>query len=266
MDPVSQTTGRTQVLAHRGYHPTGIAENSLGAFRAGQALGVDLLELDVRRTRDGVLVIHHDAEVDGGRKIADLDYAQLPPLSDGQPIPTLAEVADFARSSGAHLAVELKEKGYEREAMAQLFARVPTAQAEVISFNRTSVTAVEGIDPSIRTGLLEPRLPEWLRKTPLYPAARWAMDALGWHPSLGAAAKVGADYVSIDQQLATPKFLADARERGVGVDVWTVDRPADMQRLLDEGVQGIVTNHPDVALKLRAASTLPEAPPLEAAS
>jgi glycerophosphoryl diester phosphodiesterase len=240
------------VLAHRGYHPVGGPyENSLGAFQAGVDLGVDRLETDVRRTRDGVLVIHHDATVGDGRKIADIDYADLPALPDGQPIPTLVQVADFARRTGANLAVELKESGYEREAMSQLLTRVPREQLEVISFSRDSIQAVESMDSTIHTGLLEPHLPEWLRESAFYPAALWVMDRLDWHPSLNAAAKVGADYVSVEQREATPKFLEAARERGIGVDVWTVDDPVAMQRLFNEGVQGIVTNRPDLALQWR---------------
>ena len=103
------------MLAHRGYHAGGVSENSLGAFEAAHRLGVDQLELDVRRTRDGELVIHHDPKLADGRKLAEVDYRDLPLLPDGQRIPTLAQVAQFARTSGARLAVELKEEGYERE-------------------------------------------------------------------------------------------------------------------------------------------------------
>jgi glycerophosphoryl diester phosphodiesterase len=244
---------RPQVLAHRGYHPAGGPEgNSLGAFQAGIDLGVDALELDVRRTRDGVLVIHHDATVDDGRTIADLDYAQLPPLADGQRIPTLAQVADLAGRTGAHLAVELKEGGYEREAVDTLLARMPVGQLEMISFDQDAMAKVERYHPEIRTGILARPLPGFLRSTPLYPVVLAAMDFLHWHPSLNAAARIGADYVSIEHRGATHSYIADARSRGIGVDAWTVDDPAEIQRLLDEGIQGIVSDRPDLALQQRA--------------
>jgi glycerophosphoryl diester phosphodiesterase len=242
---------RTQVLAHRGYHHDGPWENSLGAFGAGVRLGVDQLELDVRRTRDGVLVIHHDPAVEDGRKIADLDFAELPPLPDGQRIPTLRDVASFATRTGAHLAVEFKEEGYEQEALGQLLERLPREQFDVISFSRDTIRAVESFDPQIRTGLLEPRMPEWLRSSAFYPAARWFMDTFHWHPSLSAAAKVGADFVSAEQKLLTDDFTRDAHERGLGVMAWTVDDPIRMRELLAMGVDGIVTNRPDLALEAR---------------
>jgi glycerophosphoryl diester phosphodiesterase len=243
------------VLAHRGYHANGVSENSLGAFEAGRALGVDQLELDVRKTRDGVMVIHHDPKLADGRTLADVDYADLPLLPDGQKIPTLAQVADFAKASGSHLAVELKEEGYEREVAFELASRVPMSQVDLISFSRDSIRELEDFDPSLRTGLLEPRMPEWLRSSPFYGAARWFMDTFNWHPSLTAAAKAGADFVSVEHRMIDDEFVDDAHERGLGVMAWTVDDPARMHELLALGIDGIVTNRPDLAMAARDQAT-----------
>lgn len=239
------------MLAHRGYHAGGAPENSMRAFREAVALGVDSLELDVHRTRDGVLVVHHDAELADGRAIADLDYAQLPALAGGEPIPTLAQVTDLASATGMHLQVELKGSGYERQAVAELLARAPRDRFDVISFHRGSIRTIEQFDPSVRTGLLEPRLPAALRNSPLYTAALWVMDRLDWHPSLGAASRVGADYVTVEHRMATEEFIAAARERGIPVHAWTVDDPVRMRALLDAGVAGLVTDRPDLALQVR---------------
>ena len=261
---------RTEVLAHRGYHAGGIAENSLGSFDAALSLGADRIETDVRRTRDGVLVIYHDTELPDGRKLSEVDFAALPSLADGQPIPTLVELAEFARQRNAKLAVELKEAGYERLAMEQLASRVPRENLEVISFNRDSIEAVEDWDPTVRTGLLEPRLPAWLRSSPVYGISRWVMNALDWHPSLSAAAKVGADYVSVEHRMATASFIDAAHERGLPVNAWTVNDPARMRELIRDGVDAIVTDRTDLAVQLRGqggtAPALPTAPPLPAAS
>lgn len=249
IDPVGS---RPLVLAHRGFHGVnGVSENSIGAFEAALDLGVDALEMDVHRTRDGVLVIHHDADLPDGRELADLDYAQLPLLVDGQHIPTLGEVADLARRRGARLSVELKESGYEREAVFELASRVPMSQVELISFDRGSIAEIESFDPSIRTGLLEPRLPSWLRNSAFYPAALWVMDKLDWHPSLSAAAKVGADFVSVEHRMATKEFIAEAHGRGLPVTAWTVDDTRRMGELVQDGVDAIVTDRPDLALALR---------------
>ncbi|MCW2928069.1 MAG: Glycerophosphoryl diester phosphodiesterase [Thermoleophilia bacterium] len=254
MASLAGATGLTRVVAHRGLHDDagGDHQNSLRAFAAAIDAGADVIETDVRRTRDGVLVLHHDAELPDGRAIAQLDYDALPALPDGQRIPRLEELADLARTRGARLAVELKEPGYERDVAVQLGSRMPMAQVELISFSRDSVRAVETFDPSIRTGLLEPHLPVWMRNSFLYGLSLRVMDTFNWHPSLRAAAKVGADYVSVEQRMATPKFLAAAHAAHVPVDVWTVDADSDMQRLLATGlVQGLVTDRPQRALELR---------------
>lgn len=243
---------RPEVLAHRGYHGSGASENSLGAFQAGLDLGADQIETDVRRTRDGVLVMYHDPELPDGRKLSDVDYAQLPLLPDGQRIPTLAETASFAGRTGARMAIELKEQGHERQAVDLLLQHMPLDQLEVISFHRDSIRAVEDHNPDIRTGLLEPRLPAWLRSSPFYGATRWVMDAFNWHPSLSAASRAGADYVSTEHRMVTGDFMAEARERGLDVMAWTVDDPARMRQLIDLGVDGLVTDRPDLALAVRS--------------
>lgn len=246
--------GGTRVVAHRGFHGGGVAENSLGAFRRAIDAGADALELDVRRTRDGVLVVHHDPRLADGRLLAQLDFASLPALHDGQPIPRLVDVVELAAKHRARLSVELKEAGHEQLAAAQLTSRLPREQFDVIAFDRSSIRTLEAADPSLHTGMLEPRLPARLRSSALYPGALWVMDRLGWHPSLKAAARIGADYVNVEQRMATGRFLAAARDRGIAVNVWTVNDEATMRRLFAERVMGITTDLPDLALQLRSQS------------
>jgi glycerophosphoryl diester phosphodiesterase len=253
-----------RVVAHRGWHALdGPFENSLGAFRAAIDKGVDAVELDIHRTRDRVLIAAHDPHLPDGRAFADLDYAQLPLLPDGQTYARISDVADLARERGAKLSAEIKQGGYEQQILDEMLSRMPREQLELISFDRTALRAVDELAPDVRTGLLEPRLPSWLRKTALYPAALWVMDKLDWHPSLRVAAKVGADFVSVHEPMATKKFLSAAREQGVHVDVWTVNTPRRMAKLVRDGASGIVTDRPDLALALRPAP-LPAAPPLAA--
>ena len=268
---IGSGNGLPLVVAHRGLHGSGLPEeNSIGAFQAAVDAGADVIELDIHRTADGQLVIHHDAELADGRKIADLRADELPLLPDGQRIPRLAEVADLARRTGVRVAAELKEAGYEQQVVTELTGRMPASQLELISFDRESIRAIESIDPLLRTGLLEPRLPAWLRNSAVYPAALWVMDKLDWHPSLSAAAKVGADYVSVEHRMATASFIDAAHERGLPVNAWTVNDAARMRQLIRDGVDAIVTDRTDLAVQLRSqggvAPSLPTAPPLPAAS
>ena len=261
---LAQTSSFPLVAAHRGFRElSGAADNSMQAFRDAVALRVDALELDIHRTRDGVLVVHHDPEY-AGIVIADTDFAHLPRLHDGQPIARLDEVADLARQSGVRVAAELKESGYEQQVVRELSARMPASQLELISFNRGSIEAIEQRDPSLRTGLLEPGLPAWLRNSAAYPAALWVMDKLDWHPAANNAAKLGADYVSVEHRMATPEFIAAAHDRGLQVHAWTVNDASRMRELMRDGVDAIVTDRPDVALALR--TSLPAAPSLPLAA
>lgn len=250
------------MVAHRGLHGAdGAHENTLEAFQAAIDAGADALELDVHRTRDGVLVVHHDATLADGRRIKDLNYDDLPGHTDGSRIPQAVEVADLARRTGTRLAVELKEAGYERDVVLQMTSRVPASQLEFISFTRPSIAAIEQLDPTLVTGVLAPRIPGWLRSSPLMPAAVWMMDKLGWHPTLSTAARLGADYVSVNEQMATRGFLAAAQKRGIHVDVWTVNDEQRMRRLIDDGANGLVTDRADRARELLPSSPLTTAAP-----
>ncbi len=262
MDVTGGMRAATRVLAHRGSHlPAGPVENSLGAFVRAIDQHVDVLELDVRRTLDGVLVVNHDPRVlPGTARIAKTRQADLPRLPDGQPVASLAEVAALARSRGAKLAVELKEAGYEREVIDVLRGAGLVGDAfELISFAPKSLRAVKAIDPAIRTGLLAPRIPEFLRESALYPAAIWLLERRDWQPALNRAARVGADYVSVDHRMLTPKFLAAAERRGIPFDVWTANTTQQIRRALDAGASGIVTDHPVVAMRMRDAHRTTEA-------
>ncbi|MCW2960584.1 MAG: Glycerophosphoryl diester phosphodiesterase [Thermoleophilia bacterium] len=254
----------TRVVAHRGMHaPAGPVDNSLGAFRSALDAGADALELDVRRTRDGVLVVHHDPAVAGSTtSIRNLDFAQLPKLPDGQHVPTLDEVVGLATAGNSRLVVELKEGGYEREVVDALRTRMAPDGFELISFSSGSVRAVKAVDPALRAGYLAPKMPTWLRESALYPAAVWMLDRAGWHPALNVAARAGADYVSVDKRLATPTFLAEAAKRSVPVDVWTVNDAPTMQRLLASGVQSLVTDDAALGVRLRNAAQGAPAPAL----
>jgi glycerophosphoryl diester phosphodiesterase len=254
MEGLGGLRSATRVLAHRGVHaPGGPVENSLGAFRRAIELGVDALELDVRRTRDGVLVVHHDPRMAAGApKLRSIDFADLPPLTDGQHVPRLTEVADLAVAHDARLVVEPKDRHITEQVVAELHGRGLTSDRfEIISFSNATLREAEAVDPAIRTGVLAPKLPGVLRESAAWTGAVALMDALGWEPSLSRAARVGADYVSVDRRMVRPRFMAAAADRGVPVDTWTVNERADIQRVLDLGVAGVVTDDAALAMRLR---------------
>ncbi len=221
------------------------------SFDAGWKSGADFVETDVRKTHDDVLVVHHDPQLVDGRLIRDLDFKDLPLLPDGQSIPTLAQVVEEAQRRGGRIAVEIKEPGYEQRVVSEIMERLPVEQFNIISFHPSAIERVERIDKDIRTGLLGPRVYDWMRTSPLATVATWLADTLNWHPTVERAAQIGADYVSMYHRMVTPRFVKDAHAHGLQAVAWTPDRAIGIVAAIEHGVDGVVSNNAPLALKLR---------------
>lgn len=227
-----------RAIAHRG--GAGEAEeNTLPAFRHAVALGYTHVELDVHATRDGQVVIHHDADMrrmfDDPRKLAELDWATLSGLRTrgGASVPLLADLLEeFPR---LFIAIELK---CDRVAapLASLLQRMG-------ALGRVSV----GSFAPARTAAACALLGEDALWSPAHlPVAR--LWAAGWGLPAG---RPGFGVVQVPEAwngipLVTPRFVRAAHARGVAVQVWTVNDEARMQALLDMGADGIMTDRPSL--------------------
>ena len=252
--------GRLQVIAHRGGADVA-PEGTLLLFRQADSLGADVLELDLRRSADGALVVFHDRRVhrvteDTGR-VDRLTLARLQALDagyrwspdgglthpyrgQGLRIPSfdeflsafpgrrlLVELKSGRQDSAQRLCDELRSHGMESRAIVASFRhQTLSAFRDACPEVATSASAREvGIDWGLRTlrldGLVEPDF-----------------DAYHVPESAGP----------ID--LVTPRFVERARRRGLPVQVWTVNRGQDMERLIDTGVDGIVTDRPGRLIQL----------------
>jgi len=215
------------IVAHRG--AWGAApQNSLEAFDDAVALGCDAVELDVRRTADGRIVVVHDALV-RGRPVGRLEHHQVQArMKDGQ-APALEDV--LARVAGRiAVDVELKESGYEEEAMAIVARHLPPDGYVVTSFRDAALPAVKRAVPEARTGLLlgpRRRLRELERRV----------------------RQTGVDFVAPHSSLARPRLLSWAQQQGLGTWVWTVNDPYRLRAMLaDPRVAAVITDHPERAL------------------
>lgn len=226
------------VVAHRGAS-AGAVDNSLDAFERAIAVGSDLIELDVRRTRDDQLIAFHDAAV-GGRAIGALTRAEIGAAIGHLP-PLLEEVVDLARGR-IGLDVELKEDGY--------VARVLTALGDtpgvvITSFLDDVVREVrQTAPPELRAGLLvgvgRTRQVVKTRLSELSPVPR--------------ARACGADLVAMHYALATLGALRRTAEAGLPVFVWTVNDEVQLRRFLaDPRVEAVITDVPARALAIRDA-------------
>jgi glycerophosphoryl diester phosphodiesterase len=216
------------VIAHRGASAR-FAENTAEAFHGARDLGADWVELDVRRTADHGLAVHHDAHLGDGRAIVELDQADLPAS-----VPDLVDALDACEPLGVN--VEIKNLPGDpdfdpRCAIVEPVASVIAARAQPIlvsSFHAETLDRLRDVDPSVSTALLTFALHEPERT--LDSAAAAGHVAL--HPF---DATVNTDLVGL------------CHDRGLAVNVWTVDDPGRIAELAALGVDGIVTNVPDVA-------------------
>ena len=248
------------VFAHRGGSGRW-PENTMLAFRQAVALGIDGLELDVHSTRDGELVVIHDPFVDrvtnGTGAVHDHTLAELRELdagyrwsedgglsfpfrNQGITIPTLAEV--FAAFPDLWINIDLKQA---RPSIVTPFVSLVSEYGMeklvcVGSFHTEVVRQFRKACPQAATAasLLEARL--------LYVLRRVGLGAL----YQGGAAAMQLPERSGRTAVVTRPFVRAAHRNGVAVHVWTVNDVPQMQRLLAAGVDGLMTDYPDILLKL----------------
>ena len=230
--------GRPLVIGHRGASEAR-PENTVEAFRHAAELGADWVELDVRRTADDALVIHHDAVLPDGRVIVELAAAELPAT-----VATLAEA--LAACAGMGVNIEIKNVRPDPDfdpgdrvagAVAELLLAgdvlgdIALVDILVTSFNPRTVAVMGELAPSVRTGQL-------------------LFDLSAPEVAAAAVARAAADgHVSINpwDPFVDEALMARAGDAGLLVYPWTVDDPDRMRALIDLGVAGIITNVPDVA-------------------
>ncbi len=229
-----EITSQVAVIAHRGASRAE-PENTLAAFRRAGTMGAHAVELDVRRSADGVLVVHHNPHLHDGRLIAATTHRELPAS-----VPTLGEALDACE--GMWVNVEIKNDPDEPdfddtdtiadETMALLLARCTDHLWLISCFRVETVDRCRAIAPHIRTA--------WLCSVPP-PDAAQQMAAKG-HAALHPWVR------ALDRTL-----IEACHAVGVQVNTWTCDDPARMAELVEWGIDGICTNVPDVALSVLAA-------------
>jgi glycerophosphoryl diester phosphodiesterase len=233
-------------------------ENTLTAFEHGLAAGADGFEIDVRRSRDGELVVIHDETIDrttGGRgPVRSMTAAELarvdagywfrpeeayPLRGRGIGVPRLADV--LAAFPDAVFVVELKETDADTATLAVAVIRAAHAVDRVMigSFHRRSLALVRRLEPDMPTGAAtsETRLAMWLsqlRLPLLWPKYRAFQVPEAFGPT----------------RVVTPRFIRTAHGAGVPVQVWTVNDEQDMRRLLSWGVDALITDHPGLAARV----------------
>jgi glycerophosphoryl diester phosphodiesterase len=253
------------VLAHAGGNLLW-PDNTMSAFTGATTLGADVLELDVQQNAEGVLMVIHDDTVDrttdGSGRIASLDSSELALLDagynwtvtgtrteapagaefhyrgQGTAIPTLTEV--LTAFPDALVNVELKQDDAAAgQALCQLLRQErATERVMVASFHSAPMRAFRSDCPEAATSATR-------REVTLFYVLARARLARVYSPPFDAL-QVPVSQGSLT--IVTPAVVAAARERGVALQVWTVNERDEMDRLLAMGVDGLITDRPDRAL------------------
>ena len=219
-------------IAHRGA-PHLAPENSLKGFEAALAFSPDMVEMDVRVSRDGHVIVMHDQTVDrmttGRGKIVLKTLAQLREcrLGNGEPIPTMAEAVDLLKGR-ADLKVDVKDTGIEDLVVTVLRRAGVVRQTIVIGYGRKALRAVRDGCPSLR------------------------LEVGGVHAkyvrglAVSDAHATGARVLSVRHKAVTPNFANDCARGGLAIHAWTVNDKKEAARLDGLGIAAIATDRLDI--------------------
>lgn len=229
---------KIQVIAHRGASRAE-QENSLAAFRRAATMGSDAVELDVRRTRDGAMAIHHDARLPDGRVICEITAVELPVH-----VPLLPAALDACEGMWVNIEIKNHPLDVDYDEKDSLAATIAEHLAErgddyrwlISAFNRQTVDAMRTLRPEVRTAWLT----DGVRDENLERVAR---DLAGF----------GHSALHPNTKFLNQKCIEVFHSHGMQVNSWTIDDPARMAQVIEWGIDGICTNVPDVAIAVRDA-------------
>ena len=224
-----------QIVGHRGCL-VAEPENTVRSFDRAVEVGVDVLELDVRLSRDGELVVMHDATVDrttdGHGAVADLDWSQLSALDagKGERVPRLGEV--LTAFPTIDFQVEIKD---------------PAAIDQVLELlrscaDRTGVVTITSFRAAPVAAALAPTDRTWRAGLICGPKEAAKLDT---------AVELGVDHLFVHWDVADEPQVAQFAERHKPVDVWPAEDPATVRRAIDRGFAGTTSDDPEMAVRAR---------------
>lgn len=233
---------KTLNLAHRGFSSQ-FPENTMIAFEQAYQIGADGLELDVQLTRDGEVVIFHDKMIDrmtnGSGTLSELTLKDVQSVSiDGlmqdelprQKIPTLKEYLSWVHDKDFLTNIELKtltgeDIGLESKVLKLIFEYGVEERVIISSFHRQNMARVKKQSPSIQTGLLVPGCNDHILKL---------------------TKELGMDYIHPHALSLDETLIEQAHHFELGINTWTVNELADLEKVANEGIHAVITDFPDL--------------------
>ncbi len=219
-------------IGHRGakaYAP----ENTLMSFKKAIEIGVDAVELDVRKTKDDKLVVIHDADIkrttNGEGLVAERTLKEIKSFSSegGEKIPTLEEALVFLDKK-VKVLIELKEIGIEKQVVSEVHERGLEKNVIITSFLEDALRKVRELDKDIETGLIYAK-----HSNPLK-----------------AAIELKANYLVALYRFTHTTNVQKAHENGLKVIVWTINNREEVDAFAKKGVDGIASDKPDIFIHI----------------
>ncbi len=215
-------------VGHRGaraYEP----ENTLRSFKKALELGVDAVELDVRKTKDSEIIVMHDADVkrttNGEGLVSNLTLKEIKILTSekDEKIPTFEEALDFLDKK-IKVFVELKETGIEEQVTSLVKKKALKKNVVIVSFLEDALKKVKELDPEIETGIIYAK-----HKNPLK-----------------AALDLKAQWLLAFYKFVHIANVQKAHENGLKMIVWTVNTSEEVAEMVKKGVDGVASDKPDI--------------------
>lgn len=203
-------------------------ENTLRSFVAAQQAGLDLIELDLHLSKDGALVVMHDADVDrttdGTGPIAEKTLAELRALDAGrgERVPVFEEVLDAVRSP---LQAEIKDVAAARALAEVMIRRDLVGRVEVLSFHDEAIAEIARLVPGVRTALV---------------ASRYGVDVVD------RATAVGATTLVLNIRRLTLEVVERARKADLRIIGWVVNTQDHLRLVRALGLDGATTDYPEI--------------------
>lgn len=235
-----QSEDNVAIIAHRG--AAGKApENTVAAVKQAIKDGADWVEIDVQESKDGEVIVIHDGDfmkiagnnlrVSEGtlEQIKEIDIGSwFAPEFSGERTPTLKEILEIVRGK-AGLIIELKYYGQDQQLEQRVVNTIKEAGSidkfSIMSLKSKGVAKIRSIQPDWTTGLL---------------AAK----------AFGNLSAIDVDYLAVNMGMATSSFIKQSHSAGKQVFVWTVNDPVSMSKMISKGIDGLITDEPEMAREL----------------
>jgi glycerophosphoryl diester phosphodiesterase len=227
----------TKIVSHRGRTSKNSEDNTLQAIDDAINLNIDMVEVDIRKTKDSKIVCFHDSELND-IPLIEMDYSEIIELNPN--IPTLEQVLSSSKDK-IEIDIEFKESGYEREVISMILDYFEYDNFIVKSFVLGVVKKVKEIDDKIMVGML---LGSEISINQLLDVIYESLFLYNFKLS-------GADFISPYYKIYEAGWVNRCVSRGIPIQVWTVNDQDLLKTLIHQEIYSVVTDIPEIALEIR---------------